>query len=96
MIDFVGAAIAIADLISADFQKIPEPSEFVLVPRPVEIKIGGYACNVSSDFVQFGLSHNQVTTVISIKKNFFENSFPIFKTLREQYQSARDSCFYFN
>ena len=71
MTDFVGAGIAVADLIGADFQKIAEPGESVLVPRPVEIKIGGHACNVSTDLVQLGLPHNQVTTVISIKKDFF-------------------------
>jgi len=63
--------VAVADLIGANFPKVAKPSESVLAPRPVEMTMGGHACNVSADLVQLGLPADQVTTIISIKKDFF-------------------------
>lgn len=61
--------IAVVDIIAADLPRIAEPGELILTP--IQVCIGGHACNVSVDLAQIGLPKKELDVIISVGEDPF-------------------------
>ncbi len=61
--------IAVVDIIAAGLPRVAKPGELVLTP--IQVCIGGHACNVSVDLAQMGLPKRDLRVVISVGKDPF-------------------------
>jgi len=63
--------IAVADLIASDLPRIADAGEVVFAQGPIELRMGGHACNVSIDLLQLGLAGSKISTIISLGDDVF-------------------------
>jgi fructokinase len=65
----VVCGIAVVDIIAGNLPNIAEPSELVFTP--IEVCIGGHACNVSVDLAQIGVPRHKVSAIIAVGRDVF-------------------------
>lgn len=65
------AGIAVADMIAADLQGIPDPGGLDYVDRGIGLHLGGHAVNVSIDLTKLGLPPKEVGVIASIGSDVF-------------------------
>lgn len=61
--------IAVVDIIAADLPRVAKPGELILTP--IDVCIGGHACNVSVDLVQIGLPKKELSVIVSVGEDPF-------------------------
>ena len=69
----VVCGIAVVDMIAGNLPKIAEPGELVFTP--IEVCIGGHACNVSLDLAQLGFPLHEVSVIIAVGRDMFGDFF---------------------
>ena len=60
---------AVVDIIAGNLLKIAEPGELVFTP--IEVRIGGHACNVSLDLAQMGVPRHKFSAIIAVGRDVF-------------------------
>ena len=61
--------IAVVDIIAADLPRVANPGELILAP--IQVCVGGHACNVSINLMQIGLAKKELSVIISVGQDPF-------------------------
>lgn len=61
--------IAVVDIIAAGLPRVAKPGELILTP--IQVRIGGHACNVSLDLVQIGMPKKEFNVVLAVGEDPF-------------------------
>jgi sugar/nucleoside kinase (ribokinase family) len=63
--------VLVADIIAADLPKIPNPGELIILPRTVELHVGGHPANITIDLVNLGQTPSTLKVVGAVGKDIF-------------------------
>ena len=77
--------ISVVDIIAANLPRVAKPSE--LIYTPIQVCIGGHACNVSVDLVQIGLPQKELGVILAVGEDPFGDF--VEKSLKEAGVIAR-------
>jgi len=70
-LNLTAVGVLVSDIIAADLPKVASPGELVILPRGVELHIGGHPANITIDLVNLGQSGSGLKVVGAVGKDVF-------------------------
>jgi len=70
-LNLTAVGVLVADIIAADLPKVASPGELVVLPRSVELHIGGHPANITIDLVNLGQVGSRLKAVGAVGQDIF-------------------------
>ncbi|MGQ9513854.1 MAG: carbohydrate kinase family protein [Thermoproteota archaeon] len=72
-LQLTAVGVIVADIIAAELPKVASPGELVVLPRTIELHIGGHPANITIDLVNLGQEGNSLKAVGAVGEDIFGN-----------------------
>ncbi|MBO3802729.1 MAG: carbohydrate kinase family protein [Candidatus Brockarchaeota archaeon] len=72
-LELTAVGVIVADIIAADLPKVASPGELVVLPRTVELHVGGHPANITIDLVNLGQRGESLKAVGAVGEDVFGN-----------------------
>jgi len=70
-LELTAVGVIVADIIAADLPKVASPGELVVLPRTVELHVGGHPANITIDLVNLGQRGDRLKAVGAVGEDIF-------------------------